>query len=132
MDEWLDIRSMVLMHFDHITKFTLMDCLYFMEVLRTIYGHTQLVFKRIKLLLPVVHVTQEAQTRFHPMLAVTTTVSLGIMVAVLMLCSLMSYGMDSSVEVWRLPAAHTPTCRGSSRHSTRTPLTTLTESMHNE
>ena len=33
--------------------------------------------------------------------------------------------MDSSVMVVRLPAAHTPTCRGSSRHSMRPPLRTL-------
>ena len=97
------------MHFDHtlktvptLTKCTLMDCLYFTVILVTIYGHIQLVFTKIKLILPVVHVTQEAQTGFLPMLAMTTTVSLGIMVAVLLLCFLMSCAMDSSVIVWRL------------------------------
>ena len=121
VDEWLDTRRMVLMHFDHIfklvptlTKFTLMDCLYFMAVLVTIlYGHMQLVIMRILLVLTLVHVTTEAHSRFLPTLAVTTTVSLGIMVAtVLMLCFLMSCGMDSSVMVERVPVAHTPTCHG--------------------
>ena len=37
----------------------------------------------------------------------------------------MSCGMGNSVVVWKLPAAHTPTCCGSSKHSTRTQLTTL-------
>ena len=69
--------------------------------------------------------------RYLPLLVMTTIVRLVIMtildsVALLTLSTLMTpCGMDSSVLVQRLPAAHTPTCHGSSRHSMRPPLRTL-------
>ena len=118
----------------NITKFTLMGCLYLMAVLVTIYGHTRLGSSRALPITSIVHVTQEAQSRFLPTLAMTTTVSLGIKCSSLMVHHVlnivyytleMSCGMDSSVVVWRLPAALTPTCHGSSKHSTRTQLTIL-------
>ena len=59
---------------------------------------------------------------------VVTTVSMDIleMVTTVVFSTIQIHcGMDSSVVVWRLPAAHTPTCHGSSRHSVRPPLRTL-------
>ena len=74
----------------------------------------------------VVHVSKALLLSLHHMLALTTIVSLVLTRAALLHSSTMTHcGMDSSVVVVELPAAHTPTCHGSSRHSMRPPLRTL-------
>ena len=83
-------------------------------------------FLRVFMRSSIVHVTQGTHYRFLPTLAMTTTASLEMMWTQLvhhveiLYTLLMSCGMDSSVLLWRLPAAHTPACHGSSKHSART------------
>ena len=74
-----------------------------------------------------VHVIMEVLISHLLLLAVTTTVNLEILLtcAILYSTPMTPCEMDSSVVVVRLPAAHTPKCHGSSRHSMRPPLRTL-------
>ena len=74
----------------------------------------------------IVHVNKTLLLSLHHMLVLTTTVSLVFACAALLPTStLIHCGMDSCVVVVSLPAAHTPTCHGSSRHSMSPPLRTL-------
>ena len=131
VDKWLDIRRNVLMHirtsaninqvyFDGLSIFFMAVLVYI-----TTYGHTQLGIVRMIMITPLVHVTQEAHTSQVPSYVgcdyYCESWTNGDCSNVAF--SPMSCGIGSSVTIWRLPAAHTPTCRGSSRHSTQ--LTTL-------
>ena len=73
-----------------------------------------------------VHAIMDPQLYSLLMLVVTTTVNPEILEGVVVFSTIQTHcRMDGSVVVWRLPAALTPTYRGSSRHSVRPPLRTL-------
>ena len=91
-------------------------------------GHTPVVVKivNVTMVYTIVHVNKTLLLSLHHVLVLTTTESLVLIYAAMHHISTMAYcGMDSSVVVVRLPAAHTSTCHGSSRHSMRPPLRTL-------
>ena len=107
-----------------------MECLSHMGTLHvSTSGHNMLVVLMMlqsTFINMIVHVNKTLLSSLHHMLVLTTTVSLVLTRAALLHSSIMTHcGMDSSVVEVGLPAAHIPTCHGSSRHSMRPPLRTL-------
>ena len=107
-----------------------MECLSHMGTLHvSTSGHNMLVVLMMlqsTFINMIVHVNKTLLSSLHHMLVLTTTVSLVLNpVAPHCLFIMTHCEMDSSVVVVRLPAAHTPTCCSSSRHSMRPPLRTL-------
>ena len=109
-----------------LMKLSLTDCRSCMVLLVKTFGHMPQDSVKVVLLMQSVHVTTDFYLNFHHTLVVTTTLSLEILEVLVAFSTIQIHcGMDSSVVVRRLPAAHTPTCHGSSRHSVRPPLRTL-------
>ena len=103
------------------------------DLLANICGHMSVQYRRtLTIVLPTqlakyVHVKQPAQCKYHPLLAVTTTVSLDVQGTFNMAPStpMMFSGTDSNVGFLRLTAVTFPTSRGSTRSLTQKQVMSL-------